>query len=610
MTMKEPFDAAQKAQQEQRWQEAIDGFRQCLDVAPENIAARFNLSQSLLSSGAMDLAIDELKQLIAMQPEESYWVEVLAETLYKKKKITAAIECIQSSLLKVLQPGDLLSRLGTYFQSQNQLENAIAYGHWAVQSDPEKWQHRFNLANSYFISECYEAALSVIESFVLNDETDHQPPFSAHVYRLWGEVLTRLQRPIDAIDVLQKIQDWNAQPTTLNALGVAAYEAGYLKEAQECLAQATHLDPGYLLAHYHLANVWAAQRQYKKAISRYQELLTHQPKWPEAELSLAVCLLSINHWQEGFQHYSARWGVAQYQQDLLQSSVPFLSGTLNRIHPQNQVLIWAEQGIGDEILFLPFFAEFKQRHSNATLALNKRLIPLVSRAYSNWSIVERTAQLSADEEARFSSHLPLAELPKLLNAHSIQSQAAYLKVDQDQVNALKAQYAADMCIGISWRGGKGKQQTERSISIDDLAVLKAAVKTGPASGKNVKWVSLQYGITDAEKAALQAVFGESLIIDDSVNGLIDLDRFASQITAMDKVISVDNSTVHLAGALGVNTWVLLPEMPEWRWPRQESGQASSPQPSQWYDSVKVWYKEGESWVELLSQVATHLSSKK
>jgi len=68
---------------------------------------------------------------------------------------------------------------------------------------------------------------------------------------------------------------------------------------------------------------------------------------------------------------------------------------------------------------------------------------------------------------------------------------------------------------------------------------------------------------------------------DGSDPLTDLDDFAAKIAALDLVISVDNSTVHLAGALGIPTWVLLPKSADWRWMTQRD---SSP----WYASLRLF----------------------
>jgi hypothetical protein len=78
-----------------------------------------------------------------------------------------------------------------------------------------------------------------------------------------------------------------------------------------------------------------------------------------------------------------------------------------------------------------------------------------------------------------------------------------------------------------------------------------------------------------------AAAGVSVIMDRSVNQFLDIDLFAAQIAALDRIVTIDNSTAHLAGALGISTWVLLPFAPDWRWL-----QAGSDSP--WYPTLRLF----------------------
>ena len=106
---------------------------------------------------------------------------------------------------------------------------------------------------------------------------------------------------------------------------------------------------------------------------------------------------------------------------------------------------------------------------------------------------------------------------------------------------------AGSLIGLAWF--TNNQTTGRSRSID-LALL-APLFGGP----DLKWISLQYGDTDALE---RETAGTGMVVDRSVDQFVSIDRFAAQIAAMDLVITIDNSTAHLAGSLGIPTWVLLP----------------------------------------------------
>lgn len=63
--------------------------------------------------------------------------------------------------------------------------------------------------------------------------------------------------------------------------------------------------------------------------------------------------------------------------------------------------------------------------------------------------------------------------------------------------------------------------------------------------------------------------------------MVDMDLFAAQIAAMDLVITIDNSTAHLAGALGVPVWLMLPFAADWRWMTRRED-------SPWYPSMRLF----------------------
>src|SRR5262249_30862774 len=81
---------------------------------------------------------------------------------------------------------------------------------------------------------------------------------------------------------------------------------------------------------------------------------------------------------------------------------------------------------------------------------------------------------------------------------------------------------------------------------------------------HLHFVCLQYGDRKAEIDSPGAQ-GISITVDPTFDQLTDLDSFAAQVASLDLVITIDNSTAHMAGALGVPCWVLIPHPAEWRW---------------------------------------------
>ena len=151
-------------------------------------------------------------------------------------------------------------------------------------------------------------------------------------------------------------------------------------------------------------------------------------------------------------------------------------------------------------------------------------------------------------------------------------------------------------VGISWRaGGQPAEHRKRSINLADWEPLLAV--------SGIEWVNLQYGDTSQERAWTQAELGVTIHDWSDGDPLVDLDGFAARLSALDLVISVGNATVHLAGALGVNTWAILPQTPNWRW-------GLSGDQSRWYSSVRLVRRScADSWQPAIRQIAEQLSSR-
>lgn len=151
-------------------------------------------------------------------------------------------------------------------------------------------------------------------------------------------------------------------------------------------------------------------------------------------------------------------------------------------------------------------------------------------------------------------------------------------------------------VGIAWRSANATYGRQKSLRLDDLAPL--------LSGRSIFWVDLQYGDTAAERAVLAAAHGVELWHDDAVDPLADLDAAAAQIAALDLVITISNTAVHLAGALGVPTWLFLPAPGYgllWYW---QLGRADSP----FYPSLRGFRQRDAAagWAAVIDEVGLAL----
>mgnify|MGYP003346716796 CR=1 FL=1 len=229
--------------------------------------------------------------------------------------------------------------------------------------------------------------------------------------------------------------------------------------------------------------------------------------------------------------------------------------------------------------------------------LDPRLIPLFARSMPGLQFVSRREPV---DESRYDYQLPMGSLCHYLRGSSADFARAphpYLRADATRSAKLRAQLrkrGKPLC-GISWRSGGVKTGAERSL---ELSALVSAFDS-----LDVTLINLQYGDVDAEIDAHNAAHAVKIERSDSVDIFNDLDGLAALISACDFVVSVDNTTVHLAGALGVACTVLLPFHPDWRW------QLKRPD-SPWYPSLTLLRQHAPgSWSQALQHLGRHLAAR-
>jgi len=166
----------------------------------------------------------------------------------------------------------------------------------------------------------------------------------------------------------------------------------------------------------------------------------------------------------------------------------------------------------------------------------------------------------------------------------------YLRADAARVDFWRARLGAcngRLRVGIAWLGGSLRsRQFTRSIGLTDWRSLLAQ--------PGVDFVSLQYGDVASEIAQVRDQ--HHVMVRSFGDDIADIDELAAAITALDLVISVDTTVVHLAGALGHPVWVLLPSAPEWRYP---CGGPTMP----WYPSARLFRQtKPREWAAVISRV--------
>lgn len=384
-------------------------------------------------------------------------------------------------------------------------------------------------------------------------------------------------------------------------LGVVLQDSGSYDEAAAAYRRALTLDPCSLVAHKNLIAVLRAQGRPEQARQQCIVALDCEPVSSLIGCQLGAILLSVGDYASGWKFHEWRY----WEPEALESAPPHrvpLPKWDGCSLVGKKIVACGEEGIGDEIMFASCVPDLAEQADAVLLVCAPRLVPLFARSFPGVEVRAAQDKVTVlEREDSFDFRIALPSLPQHLRtaADSFDGRF-YLKADPESITRWRERLDAlgtQPKIGISWRGGLNpRDRVARSLDLQQLQAMLCCA--------DVTFIDVQYGDHADEVSRLVDAGGRVPLSLPDVDPLRDMDDFAALLSALDLVISVDNSTVHLAGALGVPTWLLLPSLADWRW-------GVSGERSVWYESVRVWRQEGcgaEAWTSLLADVVRQIEA--
>ena len=427
-------------------------------------------------------------------------------------------------------------------------------------------------------------------------------PDVAAVERDLGGALLSAGRADRACAHLQKsvALDSDAVAARIN-LGLCLARLGREAEARAEIEAALAREPDNAEAHYRLARLLAAAGDGECATAAYRDCLAADGEHWEARYHLADLLLAGDVFVEGWEHYEARWhlrgGGAVPKRRF--AAPDWDGGAL----AGRTILVWGEQGIGEEIFFASMIGEVAAAAERVTVECDPRLMPLFARSFAaNVTPVGRTTPTDAAlVAAPFALQCAAGSLARhLRGAPERFPHRAFLVADAAMTAAAGRRQAAlgeGLRVGVSWRSqaANKRYRAAKSSSLADWGAI--------LSVPGVRFVNLQYGDCGAELAGAESRFETVINVDPEVDQMASLDALAAQIAALDLVIATSVAAAHLAAALGVETWVLMPHRHDWRWLWREDS-------SLWYPRARRFRQPAAGdWRGLAGEVAAALGDR-
>lgn len=408
-------------------------------------------------------------------------------------------------------------------------------------------------------------------------------PGNAGYARSMGDLLAARNDPAAANKAYQRAVALSPEDrSALIGLGNTFYALSQTDQARRQYEALLAERPDDLIALNNLGKIYFDQREIPQALCCYEKALRIDPNYAEARFNRAVALLLSGDYQNGFEEFEWR-----FRRKRAKKVYPHqLTGPRWRKAPfrRQRLLVHCEQGLGDVLQFVRFLPVVKALGGSIILEVQEALMPVLSCLDTVDQLVPFSAQRPTAVE--YDYHIPLMSLPRVLKTtlDTIPNQVPYLQVDADMVGSLRGGLPADgFKVGLVWSCSKAASYRESKLAyMQPLLALPG-----------VHWYSLQKGPEAAQIECLPRHLAITPLVGERLDDFSDT---AAATAAVDLLISVDTSVVHMAGALGVPVWVLLPYSGDWRWLLDRDD-------SPWYPSARLFRQSRPGdWMGLIERV--------
>jgi len=362
--------------------------------------------------------------------------------------------------------------------------------------------------------------------------------------------------------------------------------------------RAIELKPDYAEAYSNRGVVFQNSGQLEEAMENYNQAIQIQPDYAKAHWNLSLVLLLLGDMRNGWLEYEYGKLIKKSRRRVSPAPYQLWDG-----EPLGDkvILVTAEQGVGDEIMFASCIPDLIDKNpKQIILECDLRLAPLLVRSFPQIDVLDRKDRERIDwlnELGDIDFQIAIGSLPGVFRQDlcHFPSRRSFLISNAKLRDKWKRRYddlGPGMKIGISWTGGaKDSRKRAKAPTLEQwLPLLRL----------EAYFINLQYGDHRQELKQLKESSGVHIHDWADADPLIDLDNQAAQIAELDLVISFDNVTVQIAGAIGKKTWVLVSTPPFWMYMLDRSD-------SPWYPAAKLFRQtEAEGWAGIIEDIRNNL----
>jgi tetratricopeptide (TPR) repeat protein len=546
-------ELSQALRRQDKLDEARGAVARAIELAPGLAAAWFNLGAIQIAQGEAARGIESYRQALALDPRFAEAWSNLGGALGAEGDKPGEIEAYRRAVGINPRLAPVWSNLGGALLEAGEIGEALLACGRATELDPDYAAGWSNLGNALRVCGEHEEAVAACET---------------------------------ALKLAPKLAEaWST-------LGAALHALGRVDEAVHAYRSAAGIQPGEAHHHFNLGVTLRHCGHNAEAIGALRRALALDPGHAQAHWDLGFTLLASGNFPEGWEEYEWRW--RRHNAEARRYDFTPWDGDAST---SRRLLLWAEQGIGDHILYGSLLTDLVSSPLHITLEVDPRLASLYQRSFPQIAVIPQRDP-PADPRA-YDCQAPLGSLGRWLRPsfESFPRHEGYLKPDARRAEAYRARFPGDAAIrvvGVSWKSANQEFGSSKSQSLPDWQeVLRVP---------HAHFVDLQYGDTESEREEVERRTGARIDHLPDLDLYDDLEGLAALCAACDLVITASNVTAHMAGALGRPVWLMVPKGGGrlWYW---FSGRSDSP----WYPSMRIFEQAAAgSWREVLNDVAREL----
>lgn len=385
-------------------------------------------------------------------------------------------------------------------------------------------------------------------------------------------------------------------PTAHSNLGLAAAAIGNLSGARAAFHRAISLDPADPRHYCNLADPLHLAGRFDAMRIVLGRALALTPDFAAAAYMLGVTGMLTGELESAWRHYEHRFAPPA-----VVKARPFPQPWWDGGALSGRLLVWGEQGVGDEIVFGSILPDLRERGLAAVLEIDPRLVPIFARSFPSFEVVGRSdppdRRLLAPEVV---AQIAMGSLPRLFRPTlaSFAKDRGFLIPDagrRAEARAWLETLGPGLKVGIAWRSSRRDVVARRLHT--ELSEWAPILQTA-----GVHFVNLQYGDCEEELSAAEVRSGIRIHRAPGLDLFADLEGVFGLSACLDLVISTI-TTAHMPGAAsGTETWLLLPRIDSW---------ALAQDRYPWFPTTRGFVREvGESWDRAIGAAAEALARRR